>query len=98
MNIETRSRDDRPDTTLITPGRSDSGMSGWAVIPTIRVRDMGEALDFYQNQLGFSLNRGGPGEVNSSLSRGDARIMIEIPNDFYSTGYNASADRPWGSG
>jgi uncharacterized glyoxalase superfamily protein PhnB len=65
-------------------------MSGWAVIPTIRVRDMGEALDFYQNQLGFELTRGGPGEGNSSLSRGDARIMIEIPTDFYSPEYNAA--------
>jgi uncharacterized glyoxalase superfamily protein PhnB len=67
-------------------------MSGWAVIPTIRVRDMGDALDFYQNQLGFELTRGGPGEVNSSLSRGDARIMIEIPTDFYSPEYNAAIE------
>jgi uncharacterized glyoxalase superfamily protein PhnB len=65
-------------------------MSGWAVIPTIRVRDMGGALDFYQNLLGFELTRGGPGEANSSLSRGDARIMIEIPTDFYSPEYNAA--------
>jgi uncharacterized glyoxalase superfamily protein PhnB len=65
-------------------------MSGWAVIPTIRVRDMGEALDFYQNQLGFELTRGGPGEENSSLSRGDARIMIEIPTNLYSADYNAA--------
>lgn len=65
-------------------------MSGWAVIPTIRVRDMGEALGFYQNQLGFELTRGGPGEENSSLSRGDARIMIEIPTQFYSPAYNAA--------
>ena len=67
-------------------------MSGWAVIPTIRVRDMGEALDFYQIQLGFDLTRGGPGEVNSSLSRGDARIMIEIPTNLYSTEYNAAIE------
>jgi uncharacterized glyoxalase superfamily protein PhnB len=67
-------------------------MSGWAVIPTIRVRDMGEALDFYQNQLGFELTRGGPGEENSSLSRGDARIMIEIPTNLYSAEYNAAIE------
>ena len=67
-------------------------MSGWAVIPTIRVRDMSEALDFYQNQLGFDLTRGGPGEENSSLSRGDARIMIEIPTNLYSTEYNAAIE------
>ena len=65
-------------------------MSGWAVIPTIRVRDMGEALDFYQNQLGFTLERGGPDEDNSALSRGDARIMIEIPTNLYSAEYKAA--------
>ncbi|MGI8518228.1 MAG: VOC family protein [Acidimicrobiia bacterium] len=65
-------------------------MTGWAVIPTIRVRDMGEALDFYQNQLGFELTRGGPDEQNSSLSREDARIMIEIPTNLYSPEYNAA--------
>jgi uncharacterized glyoxalase superfamily protein PhnB len=65
-------------------------MSGWAVIPTIRVRDMGQALDFYQNKPGFELTRGGPGEENCSLSRGDARIMIEIPTNLYSPEYNAA--------
>ena len=64
-------------------------MSGWAVIPTIRVRDMAEALDFYQNQLGFTIDRGGPEEENTSLSRGDARIMIEVPTNLYSPEYNA---------
>jgi len=65
-------------------------MSGWAVIPTIRVRDMGETLEFYQKKLGFELTRGGPAEPNSSISRGDARMMIEIPTDFYSPEYNAA--------
>jgi uncharacterized glyoxalase superfamily protein PhnB len=51
---------------------------------------MGEALDFYQNQLGFELTRGGPDAANSSLMRGDARIMIEIPTNFYSPEYNAA--------
>ena len=63
-------------------------MSGWAVIPAIRVRDMGEALDFYKNQLGFTVERETPDAVNVSLARGDARIMIEIPTDLYSAEYN----------
>ncbi len=44
-------------------------MSGYTVIPTIRVKDMAEALDFYENVLEFKLERGGPTEVNSSISR-----------------------------
>lgn len=65
-------------------------MGGWSVIPTIRVREMSEALDFYQNRLEFTLDRGGPHEVNSALVRGDARIMIEIPSDLYGPEYNAA--------
>ncbi len=68
-------------------------MGGWAVVPTIRVRDMGQALDFYENQLGFTVDRGGPDEDNSSLSRGDARIMIEVPANLYSAEYNAAIER-----
>ena len=67
-------------------------MSGWAVIPTIRVRDMGEALDFYQGQLGFTIERGGPEEDNVSLSRGDARIMIEVPSNLFSADYKAAIE------
>ncbi|MGH8944744.1 MAG: VOC family protein [Acidimicrobiia bacterium] len=65
-------------------------MSGWAVIPAIRVRDMAETIDFYQRVLGFDLNRGGPDGENSSISRGDAQIMVETPADFYSPEYNAA--------
>ena len=72
-------------------------MSEWTVIPTIRVRDMGKALDFYQNQLGFKLERGGPESENCSLSRGDARIMIEIPTNLYSPEYNAAIESRLGS-
>ena len=67
-------------------------MSGWAVIPAIRVRDMVQALDFYQNQLGFTIERGGPEEENTSLARGDARIMIEVPSTLYSVEYNAAIE------
>ena len=44
----------------------------WGVIPTIRVLDMPSALDFYQNKLGFTLDRGDPGSDNSALTRGVA--------------------------
>ena len=67
-------------------------MSGWAVIPTIRVRDMREALDFYQNQLGFTIERGGPEEDNVSLSRGHARIMIEVPSNLFPAEYTAAIE------
>jgi uncharacterized glyoxalase superfamily protein PhnB len=67
------------------------------VIPTIRVKDMAEALDFYENVLEFKLERGGPTEVNSSIARGDARMMIEVPTDMYSEGYNAAIAKRIGS-
>ena len=72
-------------------------MSGWAVIPTIRVPAMAEALDFYQNRLGFSLEGRGAGADNSSLKRGDARIMIEVPGDLYGAEYNAAIKERIGS-
>lgn len=72
-------------------------MSGYTVIPTIRVKDMAEALDFYENVLEFKLERGGPTEVNSSISRGDARMMVEVPTDMYSEGYNAAIAKRIGS-
>jgi uncharacterized glyoxalase superfamily protein PhnB len=58
------------------------------VIPTIRVSDMAASLPFYLDQLGFSLERGGPGSDNSALQRGDARVMVEVAGDLYSPGYN----------
>lgn len=63
-------------------------MPGWGVIPSIRVRDMRAALAFYTDQLGFSLVRGGEGETNASLTRGDGRLMIETAADFYTDAYN----------
>jgi uncharacterized glyoxalase superfamily protein PhnB len=56
---------------------------GWGVIPTIRVEDMADALAFYLGPLEFTLERGGEGEGNSALVRGDARLMLETPSDFY---------------
>ncbi len=65
-------------------------MSGWGVIPTIRVRDMTEALAFYLGPLEFTLEKGGEGEVNSSVSRGGARLMLETQHELYGEEYNAA--------
>jgi uncharacterized glyoxalase superfamily protein PhnB len=63
-------------------------MPGWGVIPSIRVRDMAEALAFYIDQLEFTLDSGGEGATNSSLTRGDGHVMIETAADFYGDQYN----------
>lgn len=65
-------------------------MPGWGVIPSIRVRDMREALAFYTGPLEFALDGGGEAATNSSLSRGDARVMIETAADHYGDDYNAA--------
>jgi catechol 2,3-dioxygenase-like lactoylglutathione lyase family enzyme len=61
---------------------------GWGVIPSIRVRDMAEALTFYTGQLEFTLDSGGESATNSSLTRGDGHLMIETASDFYGDQYN----------
>ena len=63
-------------------------MPGHGVIPAIRVRDMAAGLEFYVDRLGFTLERGGATDDNSSIARGDARLMIEVAGDLYSPGYN----------
>ena len=60
----------------------------YAVIPSIRVTDVGASLRFYRETLGFELVRGGEGEANNSLRLGEAHIMIEKGGDFYSPEYN----------
>ena len=60
------------------------------VVPSIRVRDMAEALAFYLGPLEFTLERGGEGEGNSAVTRGDARLMLETVQDYYGDEYNAS--------
>jgi uncharacterized glyoxalase superfamily protein PhnB len=73
-------------------------MSGWSVVPAIRVPDMKAALDFYMDRLGFDLDRGGPSDDNSALVRGDARIMMDlVPTEFYSAEYNAAIASRMGS-
>jgi uncharacterized glyoxalase superfamily protein PhnB len=63
---------------------------GWGVIPSIRVDDMAEALAFYVERLEFTLDSGGDDAGNSSLTRGDAHLMIETASDFYGDEYNAA--------
>ena len=72
-------------------------MPGWGVIPSIRVRDMKQSLDFYQSRLGFNVARGGPDDDNVSMDRGDAHIMLEVPTVFYSPGYNDAIRQRIGS-
>ena len=63
---------------------------GWGVIPSIRVRDMAEALAFYRGPLEFTLDGGGDDATNSSVTRGDARVMIETAADHFCDEYNAA--------
>ena len=65
-------------------------MTEWGVIPSIRVRDMAEALAFYRGTLEFTLDRGGESEINASLTRGDAHVMVETATDLYGDEYNAA--------
>ncbi|MGH2472395.1 MAG: VOC family protein [Candidatus Limnocylindria bacterium] len=70
-------------------------MSG--AVTSIRVRDMAKALAFYTGPLEFKLDRGGEGEGNSSVSRGDAHLMLETAADFYGDEYNAAIRARLGS-
>jgi catechol 2,3-dioxygenase-like lactoylglutathione lyase family enzyme len=72
-------------------------MPGWGVIPSIRVSDLSEALDFYVGRLGFSAGRGAENEANVSITRGDARLMLEAAADFYGESYNAAIRERLGS-
>jgi uncharacterized glyoxalase superfamily protein PhnB len=69
----------------------------WGVIPSIRVQDMAEALAFYCGPLEFTLDTGGDDATNSSLTRGDAHVMIETAADHYGPEYNAAIKERLGS-
>ena len=71
-------------------------MTGWGVIPSIRVADLAEALDFYVGRLGFTAE-GDTAEPNVSIVRGDARLMLETAADFYGDAYNAAIRKRLGS-
>jgi uncharacterized glyoxalase superfamily protein PhnB len=70
---------------------------GWAVIPSIRFRDLSEALAFYLGPLEFSLASGGEDQNHASVTRGDARLMLEGATDFYGDDYNAAIRERLGS-
>ena len=71
-------------------------MSGWGVIPSIRVADVSDALEFYVGRLGFTVE-GDPEGSNLSVVRGDARLMLETTADFYGDTYNAAIRERLGS-
>ena len=70
-------------------------MSGFGVTPTIRVREMAEALAFYSGPLEFTVEREDPG--NSVVKRGDARVMLETDQGFYGDEYNSAIRQRLGS-
>ncbi len=70
-------------------------MSGFGVTPTLRVRNMAEALAFYSGALEFTVER--EHEGNSVVKHGDARVMLEAGTDFYGAEYNAAIRERLGS-
>jgi uncharacterized glyoxalase superfamily protein PhnB len=70
---------------------------GWGVTPSIRFRDLSEALAFYVGPLEFSLASGGEDQNHASVTRGDARLMLEGATDFYGDDYNAAIRERLGS-
>jgi uncharacterized glyoxalase superfamily protein PhnB len=72
-------------------------VAGWGVIPSIRVSDMAEALAFYRGTLEFTVVSGDDGATNASLTRGDARVMIETAADHFGDEYNAAIKERLGS-
>jgi len=58
---------------------------------------MAKVLAFYLGPLEFKLERGGEGESNSAVSRGDARLMLETAADHYGDEYNAAIRKRLGS-
>jgi uncharacterized glyoxalase superfamily protein PhnB len=77
--------------------RKEPFVPEWGVIPSIRVRDMAQALAFYLGPLEFSLASGGEGESNSSVTRGAGRLMLETAADHYGDEYNAAIRQRLGS-
>jgi uncharacterized glyoxalase superfamily protein PhnB len=65
-------------------------LTEWGVIPSIRVRDMAEAVAFYRDTLEFTLDGGGDDASNSSLTRGSAHVMLETAADLFGDSYNAA--------
>ena len=72
-------------------------MTTWAIIPSVRVADMAEALRFYRDVLGFEVLRGGPEDSNCSLQHGTGRLMLETAADHYGAAYNSAIRERLGS-
>jgi uncharacterized glyoxalase superfamily protein PhnB len=72
-------------------------MTQWGVIPSIRVRDMAEALAFYRTTLEFTIDSGGDEATNSSLTREGSHVMIETAADHYGDAYNAAIRKRLGT-
>jgi len=51
---------------------------------------MVEAPAFYLGPLEFKLTGGGEDAANTSVARGDARLMLETAADFYGDEYNVA--------
>lgn len=64
-------------------------MPGYPILPSIRVKDVRNAVEFYTRTLGFELQRSQEISDNNSLKLGNAQVMIEGDGAFYSEGYNA---------
>ena len=58
---------------------------------------MAEAPAFYLGPLEFKLTGGGEDAANTSVARGDARLMLETAADFYGDEYNAAIRQRLGS-
>lgn len=67
------------------------------MIPSIRVEDVAQAVDFYVEKLGFEVVRGEAAEGNVALVRGGERVMLEAAGAFYSDDYNAAIRARMGS-
>ena len=65
-------------------------MTEWGVIPSIRVPEHGRSPRLLPRTLEFTLDSGGDDASNSSLTRGDAHVMIEMAADLYGDEYNAA--------
>jgi uncharacterized glyoxalase superfamily protein PhnB len=68
-------------------GKTDAWMGCHSFDPRAR---HGRGARLYTGQLEFTLDSGGEGATNSSLTRGDARLMIETAADHYGDEYNVA--------
>ncbi|MPZ53108.1 MAG: hypothetical protein GEU79_10330 [Acidimicrobiia bacterium] len=66
-------------------------MEQWPISPALRFEDLGEALDFYRDKLGFKLEQGEVDEGNLAVSFDHSRMMLEQGStSFYGDSYNSA--------